>query len=78
MLNLILKTQDGLTAEGVCLQISDIFIAELNKSKPDCPLDTIAQLLDPFLRSLGQLESGEVKERIVSKIFKPLLENNTT
>lgn len=78
MLNLILKTQDGLTPKGVCLQISDIFIQELNKTKSECSLDIIAQLLDPFLRSLGQLESGEIKERIISKIFRPLLENNKT
>ena len=78
MLNLTVKSVDELTPEGICLQIADVFIAELNKIKPDCSLDLMARLLEPFLKSLGQLEAGRIKDRIVDKIFKPLLENNTT
>jgi len=35
-------------------------------------------ILDPFLKSLGKLTNGELKERITDSIFKPLLENNKT
>jgi len=32
----------------------------------------------PFLKALGHLPNGELKERIVDNIFKPILENNKT
>jgi len=41
-------------------------------------LDEIAQILSPFLQSLGHLPNGELKDRIVDNIFKPILENNKT
>ena len=75
MLNLTVKK---LTPESIFFQIADIFIEELNKIKPDCSLNLIARLLEPFLKSLGKLEAGRIRDRIIEKIFKPLLENNTT
>lgn len=41
-------------------------------------LETIADLLHPFLKALGSIENREVKDRIKENIFKPLLENNKT
>lgn len=41
-------------------------------------MEILADLLDPFLQSLGCIGSKEVKDRISNSIFKPLLENNKT
>lgn len=66
------------TAAGILLQISDIFVQEMNKVDAEAPLDTLASLLNPFLRALGAIKNKEVKERISDNIFKPILENNKT
>lgn len=66
------------TKEGIPLQICDVFIAELNKVCPDCSLDNIAALLQPFLYALGQLDDCQLKNRIKEVVFTPLLENNKT
>jgi hypothetical protein len=50
----------------------------LNKIKSNCSLELISKLLDPFLKSLAKLKEGRVKDRIIEKIFTPLLENNAT
>jgi hypothetical protein len=41
-------------------------------------LEILVKVLDPFLRALGKLTNGELKERINDNIFRPLLENNKT
>ena len=66
------------TASGILLQISDIFVQEMNKVDSDAPLETLAYLLQPFLKSLGAITNKELKERISDNIFKPILENNKT
>jgi hypothetical protein len=66
------------TASGILLQISDIFVQEMNKVDSDAPLETLADLLNPYLKSLGAITNKELKERISDNIFKPILENNKT
>lgn len=72
------KQQGEIIASGIPLQICDVFVAEMNAVDSDASLDRIAAILDPFLKALGLLSNGEVKERIIDKIFHPLLENNKT
>ena len=50
----------------------------MNNVDAEAPLETLASLLEPFLKSLGALNSKEVKDRISDNIFKPILENNKT
>jgi hypothetical protein len=38
----------------------------------------LAALLDPFLKTLGFLSNGELKERILDNVFTPLFKNNRT
>lgn len=79
ILDVFLNSQkQALTASGIALQICDVFVQELNKVDAGASLDVLASLLDPFLKALGVLESGELKERISEQIFKPILENNKT
>jgi hypothetical protein len=65
-------------AQGIALQICDIFVQELNNVDKDASLEQLASLLQPFLRSLAQLSSCELRERLIEKVFYPVLENNTT
>ena len=66
------------TATGIPLQICDIFIPEMNSVQPNASMEELAALLDPFLKTLGLITHGELKERVVDKIFHPILENNKT
>mmetsp|Transcript_7710 Transcript_7710/g.12934 ORF Transcript_7710/g.12934 Transcript_7710/m.12934 type:complete len:296 (+) Transcript_7710:242-1129(+) len=63
---------------GIPLQICDVIVEEMNKVDPDAPLEVICAILQPILDSLGLLISGELKERVIEKIFTPLMENNKT
>ena len=79
MFNLLINAQKlNVTASGIALQICDVFVQELNKVDKDVSLEILVKILDPFLRALGKLTNGELKERITSSIFNPLLENNKT
>ena len=77
---ILLDSQDSalVTAQGIPLQICDIFLKEMNRVDSDVSLDDLAQIIDPFLKALGKIHSGELKERILSQVFHPLLENNKT
>ena len=66
------------TATGIPLQICDIFIPEMNKIQPNASMEELAALLDPFLKTIGIISNGELKERVIDKIFHPILENNKT
>lgn len=68
----------GESASGVALQICDIFVQELNKADDAISLEVISDLLDPFLKALASIQNKEIKERIIDKVFHPLLENNKT
>jgi hypothetical protein len=50
----------------------------MNNVDAEAPLDVLAALLEPFLKSLGAINNKELKERISDNIFKPILENNKT
>ena len=50
----------------------------MNNVQPEASLEVLAGLLDPFLKTMGIISNGELKERIIDKIFHPLLENNKT
>jgi len=77
--NLLINSQKlNLSAAGIALQICDVFVQELNNVDQDASLEILTMILDPFLKALGKLTNGELKERITDNIFKPLLENNKT
>lgn len=78
MFNLFNHQLESQTASGVTLQICDVFIQELNQVDSFIRLELIAELLYPFLKAIASIENKELKERIMDKIFKPLLENNKT
>lgn len=79
ILKLFVNSRQGeLIASGIPLQICDVFVAEMNNIDSKASLERLAALLDPFLKALGQLSNGEIKERIIENIFHPLLENNKT
>ena len=66
-------------SQGIPLQISDIFIEELNKADgQEISNESLIQLLDPFLKVLATSNNFIIKERIMDHIFNPLMENNTT
>jgi hypothetical protein len=50
----------------------------MNSVDSDISLDNLAAIIDPFLKALGRLHNGELKERIIDQLFHPLLENNKT
>ena len=80
VIKILLDSQDTAitTAQGIPLQICDIFLKEMNRVDADLCLDDLAAIIDPFLKALGKIHNGELKERIMSQIFHPLLENNKT
>ena len=43
------------TASGIPLQICDIFVQEMNKVDASASLETLADLLEPFLKSLAAI-----------------------
>ena len=68
LLKILLDSQDTAitTAQGIPLQICDIFLKEMNKVDADLCLDDLAAIIDPFLKALGKIHSGELKERIIN------------
>lgn len=77
LLNRILL--DDLAAQGIALQISDIFVVELGKiDSKNISMDQMAALLDPFMVTISRSNSEVLKMRIIEKVFLPLLESNVT
>ena len=71
--------KENLSAQGICLQISDVFIPELGKiDKDGISLDQISALLRPFMTALAKSDQTALKERIIERVFEPLLESNVT
>ena len=50
----------------------------MNKVDSNASLETIADMILPFLKSLAAIENAALKERIIERVFNPLLENNKT
>jgi len=66
-------------AQGVGLQITDVFVVELGKiDAKDISLETLAVLLKPFLTCMATSSSAILRERLKDRIFTPLLESNVT
>jgi hypothetical protein len=71
--------EESLISKGIPLQLCDIFLQELNKSDShDISLVHLSQILEPFLYSVANCRNKILIQRIVDKIFMPLLENNVT
>jgi Nucleolar protein,Nop52 len=70
---------ENTTSKGIPLQICDVFIQELNKADSEgISYSSLACVLEPFLQTLGTCRNGTLKERIIEKVFDPILENNVT
>ena len=66
-------------SKGIPLQICDVFLQELNKvDAEDISYKNLAKLLEPFLVTLGNCKNNILLQRLLEKVFGPLLENNTT
>jgi hypothetical protein len=50
----------------------------MNKVDEKASLETLADLLNPYLKALAGIENNVLKDRIIEKVFNPLLENNKT
>ena len=71
--------QDNTVSKGIPLQICDVFLQELNKvDAQEISNNDLSSILEPFLHSLGHCENKILIERIIEKLFTPLLENNVT
>jgi hypothetical protein len=69
----------GAGAQGVALQITDVFVVELGKiDAKDISLETLAVLIKPFLTGMATSSSSIFRERLKDRIFTPLLESNVT
>jgi hypothetical protein len=56
-----------------------VFLSELNKVDAlEISYKNLAAILDPFLYSVANCRNKILVQRIVDKIFMPLLENNVT
>lgn len=56
-----------------------MFIPELGKvDKDGISLEQIGQLLKPFIHALAKSDQTAFRERIIERIFDPLLEANVT
>lgn len=71
--------EDSLISKGIPLQICDVFLQELNKvDAQEISCSNLSLILEPFLYSVAHCKSRILIERIIEKIFTPLLENNVT
>jgi hypothetical protein len=56
-----------------------VFIQELNKADADgISYKSIASILSPFLQALGTCKNRTLTQRVIEKVFEPLLDNNVT
>jgi hypothetical protein len=59
--------------------VCDVFLQELNRADSlDLSHELLAQLLSPFLHAAANCRNKTLINKIVERIFLPLLENNTT
>ena len=66
-------------SKGIPLQLCDVFLQELNKvDAENISYGNLASLLSSFLHALGNCKNRTLRERIIEKVFEPLLENNVT
>lgn len=60
-------------AQGLLLQIVDVFVPEIGKVDNQISLTHLASLLSPFLHALANTDSKQLQDRIKENIFHPLL-----
>lgn len=71
--------EENLVSKGIPLQVSDIFLQELNKTdSTDISNKNLASILEPFLYAVAHCKNRILINRIIEKVFHPLLENNVT
>lgn len=70
--------KDPLRAQGLLLQLTDVYIPELGKVDNLISLNNLAQLLKPFLYLLASTDSNVVRERVQDNVFNPLIQSNVT
>jgi Nucleolar protein,Nop52 len=71
--------EENTISKGIPLQVCDVFLQELNKVDADSiSYKDLAQLLSPFLYALGNCRNKTLTQRILEKVFNPLLDNNVT
>jgi hypothetical protein len=71
--------EETMVSKGIPLQISDVFLQELNKvDKDGISLENLSSILEPFLYAMANCKNRILLDRISEKIFTPILENNTT
>jgi len=74
-----LLMEESVISKGIPLQVCDIFLHELNKAdSSDISYKNLSSLLEPFLFALGHSTNKIITQRIIEKVFTPLLENNVT
>lgn len=69
---------DNLTAQGLLLQMVDIFVPEMGKVNNQISLTHLSKLLEPFLNALANTQETLMLERLRDQIFHPLLQSNVT
>ena len=65
-------------AQGLLLQIVDVFVPEMGKVNSQISLTNMAAFLDPFLHTMATTRSQTILTRIRDGIFQPLLQSNVT
>lgn len=71
--------EESIISKGIPLQVSDIFLQELNKADAkDISYTNLATILEPFLFAVANCRNKILVQRIIDRIFLPILENNVT
>ncbi len=71
--------EENTVSKGIPLQLCDVFLQELNKvDAQNISYKNLSDLLSPFLAALGSCKNRTLNQRILEKVFSPLLENNIT
>lgn len=71
--------EETIISKGIPLQICDVFLSELNKvDAQEISNENLAAILEPFLHAVAKCRNKILIQRIIDKIFLPLLENNVT
>lgn len=75
----VLYLEENTTSKGIPLQLCDVFLTELNKvDAENISYVDLSGLLQPFLETLGNSANRIIVQRVLEKVFAPLLENNVT
>ena len=71
--------EESIISKGIPLQLSDIFLQELNKvDAQSISYTNLCEILEPFLYSAAHCRNKILVQRVIERIFLPLLEKNIT